>query len=120
MQTYRPPPNGKAQGRDLSLSLAARREALPKSRLARQKYPFGLRGSKDHPFCCYCRQLITPAHDAQRIDRRTFAHSTCAWYVNDNFFAGLDAMEAENLTAPQFVAAEQFYADGQSAEGRYI
>jgi hypothetical protein len=50
--------------------------------------------------CCYCHALITPADDGQRIARWTFAHTSCAWVVNDDFFAGLDEKDDKNAHCP--------------------
>ena len=41
--------------------------------------------------CCYCSQLIGAEDDAQKVSKREFAHTSCAFRVNDEFFAERDA-----------------------------
>lgn len=45
----------------------------------------------DALICVYCEQLIRADDDAQRISKREVAHTTCAFAVNNAFFASLDA-----------------------------
>jgi hypothetical protein len=62
-------------------------------------------GAASERLCCYCSQIITPADDAQRIDRCTVAHTGCAFVVDAEVWAGLDDMEAQNVKTPQLSAA---------------
>lgn len=46
--------------------------------------------------CCYCSQLISTDDDAQRVSKREYAHTSCAFAVNDAFFAALDESEDDD------------------------
>jgi hypothetical protein len=41
--------------------------------------------------CVYCEERITADDAAQRVSRKEYAHTTCAFRVNDEFFAEHDA-----------------------------
>lgn len=43
--------------------------------------------------CVYCQRLICADEDAQRIEHKTYAHTECAFNVNDTYFVALDAAE---------------------------
>jgi hypothetical protein len=65
--------------------------------------------------CTYCCHPILPTDDAQRVSNRAFAHTQCAWEINDNFFAGLDAMN-KNANAPRGeTEGRSDFAGGQPA-----
>ena len=36
--------------------------------------------------CCYCLQVVTADDDAQRVSKHEYAHTVCAFAVNDAFF----------------------------------
>ena len=42
------------------------------------------------PRCTYCLLLIDPDEDAQRIAARLYAHTRCAWVVEDLRWVGGD------------------------------
>lgn len=47
--------------------------------------------------CYYCTRIIHTDDDSQNIEKGKPAHTSCAWRVNDDFFAALDAAsEKEN------------------------
>jgi len=50
----------------------------------------------DAPLCCYCSQLINFNDDSQRVSKREVAHTSCAFRVNDEFFAALDESESKD------------------------
>jgi hypothetical protein len=43
--------------------------------------------------CVYCSRLISINDDAQRVSKREYAHASCAFRVNDEFFLALDESE---------------------------
>ena len=43
--------------------------------------------------CIYCQRLIRADEDAQRIERKKYAHTKCAFEANDAYFAALNAEE---------------------------
>ncbi len=45
--------------------------------------------------CVYCEQIILADDDAQRIEKRKFAHTDCAFAVNDAFFFFQDLKQEE-------------------------
>lgn len=45
--------------------------------------------------CVYCSEEIDPTSDWQMIAKHKAAHTQCAWRVNDELFAGLDAEKEE-------------------------
>lgn len=46
--------------------------------------------------CVYCLQIINADDDTQRVEKRTFAHTACAFAVNDAFFFFDAESEQEN------------------------
>lgn len=40
--------------------------------------------------CVYCLQFIDKDDDAQRIDKRQYAHTACAFAADQAFWAALD------------------------------
>ena len=48
--------------------------------------------------CCYCSQGIDANDDAQFVSKREYAHTACAFRVNDEFFAAQDANEEQDNT----------------------
>jgi len=40
--------------------------------------------------CVFCKQFINDHEDAQRIERRKYAHTKCAFAVNNAFLLALD------------------------------
>jgi len=49
--------------------------------------------------CVYCLQRITVDDDAQRVSKSEFAHTHCAFAVNDAFFSKVDDVESETCNA---------------------
>jgi len=47
--------------------------------------------------CIYCNLLITANDDAQKVSKREIAHTACAFRVNDEFFAALDAEQEQHV-----------------------
>jgi hypothetical protein len=45
--------------------------------------------------CVYCSHLISIDDDAQHVSKREYAHTACAFRVNDEFFAALDSENKE-------------------------
>ena len=49
--------------------------------------------------CFYCLANIDPNDDAQKIDRKKYAHTACAWNINEDFIVTLDATLDESERA---------------------
>jgi hypothetical protein len=109
IRTYKPPPN-EAQGGDTEHCRQAPLDVPPESLLTPPGYlpddglfktlPLGIIAPGETSVCFYCSENLNADDDGQRTSTRTFAHSSCAWRVNDDFFARLDEKEAQTRQNP--------------------
>lgn len=47
--------------------------------------------------CIYCSQLISADGDQQKVSKREYAHTSCAFAADEAFFAALDESEDDDV-----------------------